>query len=135
MQNSQTGNMLWSADGIELFLGSENLEDNGPMLFSDLQILIGAGRDGQIFVSNHRSTQGIVSAVVPAADGKGYTLEVALPWKVLGVDKVTDGMKFRFDLAVDDSSNGKDRQAQLMWSGSHRNSSDRGAWGELRLSK
>jgi len=135
MQNTQSSKMLWSADGVEIFFGSENLEDNGPMLFSDLQILVGAGKDGQFYVSNDRSTQGIISAVVPAVDGKGYTLEIALPWKILGVDKVSDGMKFRFDLAVDDSLNGKDRQAQLVWSGSHRNSSDRGAWGELRLSK
>ena len=104
------------------------------MLFTDRQILIGAGKSPQAFVVNSPKQPKLDVAVVPSVDGKGYTLEVAIPWTVLDVTP-KEGMELLFDLAVDDSPDGKGRRCQLMWNGGARNSSDRGAWGRLKLER
>jgi len=65
--------------------------------------------------------------------GNGYTLEAGIPWSALGLSPA-GGREFRFDLGVNDSADGLARTRQLMWNGTARNSSDRGAWGRARLS-
>ena len=67
-------------------------------------------------------------------DGKGYTLEAAIPFEALGF-KPAEGTEIRFDLAVDDSENGKRRLRQLMWNGTDRNSGDRTNWGRAVFGK
>ena len=137
MQNRRRGAELWSADGLELFIGSRELEQGGALRFSDRQILLGAGRaekgTGPAFhVVNASAQPAIEVAAVPAVHRGGYTLEAAIPWKALGV-KPGEGTELLFDLAVDDSRDGASRLCQLMWNGTARNSSDRGAWGRLKL--
>jgi len=137
MRNLHSGADLWSADGLELFLGSEAVEQGGPLRFTDRQILIGAGRgdgEGQFHVVNASRQPAVKMAVVPDAAGNGYVLEIAIPWKVVGVEP-KEGLELLFDLAVDDSSDGKSRRCQLMWNGTARNSADRGAWGRLKLER
>ena len=65
-------------------------------------------------------------------DGRSYTLEAAIPWSVMGV-KPEQGRELLFDLAVNDSVDGKARRSQLMWNGSAKNSGDRTHWGRLRM--
>ena len=137
MQNQRSGADLWAADGIELFLGSEAIDEAGPLRFTDRQILIGAGRPdgkGQFHIVNAPHQPTVTMAVVPAAASNGYTLEVAIPWNLVGVEP-KEGLGLLFDLAVDDSSDGTTRNCQLMWNGSARNSADRGGWGRLRLER
>ncbi|MBN2712413.1 MAG: hypothetical protein JXR97_08305, partial [Planctomycetes bacterium] len=135
MKNSHEGDRLWSADGIEIFFGSEKLEQGGTLLFTDRQILIGAGKANQFHVVNAPKQPDIKTAVVPSVDGKGYTIEASIPWSALDVENVKENSEFIFDLGVDDSENGSGRRAQLMWNGIARNSSDRGAWGRLKLAQ
>ena len=137
MQNQHSGADLWSADGLELFIGSEALDQGGPLRFTDRQILIGAGNrngEGQFHVVNAPRQPKVQMAVIPAAAANGYALEVAIPWSIIGVTP-KEGLELLFDLAVDDSSDGKSRNCQLMWNGTARNSADRGAWGRLRLER
>lgn len=135
MRNRMTGKNLWRGDGIEVFFGAEAPETAGPLLGSDRQLLLGSGGAKQIFSANGHDAAGITAAAFPAVDGKGYTVETAIPWSALGVKRPAEGMKFRFDLAIDDSTDGENRRTQLMWSGTDRNSSDRGGWGELKLAR
>lgn len=137
MRNDQKGDMLWSGDGIELFVGHEQVGEPGPLLFTDRQILLSAGR------SNDRCQWHFVRAsaqpecamtVVPDVDGKGYTLEAALPFSSLGFTP-KEGQEIMFDLAVDDSSDGKSRVRQLVWNGTARNSGDRSAWARAVFAK
>ncbi len=131
MKNSYKGDMIWSADGIELFIGSEQLDQAGPMIFSDRQILLSAGQvDGrnQCHFARVTDQPQCEMAVAADVDGKGYTLEVAIPFKALGFTP-KDGQQILFDLAVDDSADGKARVRQLMWNGTARNSGDRTVWG------
>ena len=132
MKNDLNGEHLWSADAIEIFIGYEKPETKGPLLFSDRQILIGAGKNDQFHVVNLNPQPKITSTVVPSVDGKGYTIEAAIPWDVIGI-KAKEGQEYLFDIGVDNSNDGKGRSCQIMWSGIARNSSDRSAWGTLKL--
>ncbi|HCE45264.1 MAG TPA: hypothetical protein DET40_17125 [Lentisphaeria bacterium] len=131
MQNKNTKDMLWSGDGLELFIGSENIEQGGALRFTDRQILLGAGAPdgkGQVWFANSPEQVECKMAVVPRVDGKGYVIEAAIPLSALGL-KPKKGQEILFDLAVDNSADGKGRKSQLMWNGISRNSSDRSAWG------
>ena len=132
MMNEHTGDRLWNADVLELFIGSEKLDQGGPLLFTDRQILLGAGKSNQTFVVNQPKQPAIETSVTPSVDGKGYTLEAAIPWTALAVTP-KEGQTFLFDLAVGNSTDGKQRSSQLVWYGGPRDSSDRSAWGRLSL--
>jgi hypothetical protein len=137
MRNQRSGADLWAADGVELFIGSETIDEAGPLKFTDRQILIGTGSrdgEGQFHVVNAAQQPDVKMAVIPSASGDGYTLEVSVPWSVIGAEP-KEGLELLFDLAVDDSSDGTSRNCQLMWNGTSRNSADRGGWGRLRLER
>ncbi|MFA6287725.1 MAG: hypothetical protein WC661_10110 [Opitutaceae bacterium] len=42
-------------------------------------------------------------------------------------------MELLFDVVIDNSDDGDFRLQQLVWSGTGKNSGDRGAWGRARL--
>ncbi|MEY3898586.1 MAG: hypothetical protein RLZZ214_4108, partial [Verrucomicrobiota bacterium] len=132
MKNAHSGGDLWNADGLELFIGSEKIDQGGSLLFTDRQILLGAGKDNQTHVANAPQQPAIATSVTPAVDGQGYTLEAAIPWSALDLTP-RDGQTLLFDLAVGNSTDGKSRSSQLVWNGGSRNSSDRSAWGRLSL--
>jgi hypothetical protein len=135
MCNNKSGGNLWNGDGIELFVGSDNLDQAGTLLFSDHQVLLGAKpqpKAGDWYFVNAPKQADIAMFVAPTVDGKGYTLEAAIPWTALGVVP-KEGHELLFDIGVDDAPQGGDRTRQLMWSGGHRNSVDRSEWGRLQL--
>jgi len=130
MRNNKEGGSIWNGDAIELFIGHKDLETGGPLQFSDRQILLSAGQpaNGQAGWAVNQPEQLIKQVFVQAApDGKGYTLEVAIPFEQLGFTP-KEGQRILFDLAIDDGT-GEARQRQLMWSGGERNSGDRTSWG------
>jgi hypothetical protein len=131
MQNTQPPEGLWNGDGVELFIGSENIGQGGAMLFTDRQILLGARESGQFHMTNIAAQPDIKTAVVPNIDGSGYILEASIPWQALGVAP-KENMTLLFDIAID-NSDGEGRNAQLMWNGGARNSADRSHWGRLLL--
>jgi lysozyme family protein len=55
-----------------------------------------------------------------------------VPWTLLGITPKENSVVL-FDLAIDNGDTSKGRTTQIMWNGSARNSSDRGAWGRLKL--
>jgi hypothetical protein len=132
MKNGHTGGDLWNADVLELFIGGEKPEQGGALLFTDRQILLGAGKNNQTHVVNAAKQPAIETSVAPSVDGQGYTLEAALPWSALDIVP-REGMTLLFDLALGNSADGKQRTSQLVWNGGPRNSSDRGGWGRLAL--
>jgi len=132
MSNKGTGDRLWNGDGIEVFLGAESIDKGGPMLFTDRQILVSGAKSDDTFVPRETKGLKVKSAVVAAADGKGYVVEVAIPWALIEYTPKA-GDTVLFDLAIDDAPTGGSRERQLMWSGSQRNSSDRSGWGRLTL--
>ncbi|HSI08409.1 MAG TPA: sugar-binding protein [Rariglobus sp.] len=132
-KNNKPPASYWLGDGIELFIGSKNLVDGGALQFSDRQILIGAGDKPGVSVVDHPEAGAACRVlVVKEVSGDGYTLQVELPWSVLGFTPKA-GMEFLFDVAIDNSADGETRLQQLVWNGTGKNSGDRGAWGRARL--
>ncbi|MFV0416197.1 MAG: sugar-binding protein, partial [Chthoniobacterales bacterium] len=126
MQNEQSNADLWKGDGIEIFIGSEELEKGGPLRFSDRHILLSAAPDAATpaFYLNTETQPETKTAIIPKAGGNGYVLEAALPWEALG-GKPEPDKSYRFDVAIDDSANGKKRRGHLVWNGTEFNSGDR----------
>ncbi len=137
MKNEHKGDSIWAGDGVELFIGHEQLDRPGSLLFSDRQVLLSAGLPGgapQWYYANAPRQYGCELAVFPKVDGKGYVLEAAIPFEALGFQP-KDGQRLGFDLALDNSADGDSRQCQLMWNGVARNSGDRTHWGTAILTK
>jgi len=125
---------IWNGDAIELFLGSENLDQGGPLLFTDRHLSVGAGAAGAapFFDSNSPAQYACQTNLIPGGDGKGYTLEIAIPWSGLGVTP-KPGLELLFDLAIDDAATDRGRSRQITWNGTDKNSSDRTHWGRMKL--
>lgn len=135
LRNTRSDADLWMGDCIELFLGPEEVDQGGPLLSGDRQILIGARAEATGAAPVHvvrATTPGVEAFCFPAADGKGYVVQAAIPFTSLGLSPRTD-LALRFDLAVDDSTDGARRDRQLVWNGNDRNSTDRGPWGRAVL--
>ena len=136
MRNDQQMDGIWNGDGVELFVGAEEMDKTGPLLFSDRQILLSAGKlaDGvHSFIAHAPKQVACKVFVTPNVNGKGYVIEAAIPFEALGFTP-RDGHTIRFDLGIDDGS-GSGRQRQLMWSGGARNSGDRTDWGRVKFMK
>jgi hypothetical protein len=137
MKNVNKGASIWAGDGVELFIGPEQVEQPGALRFTDRQILLSAGNaDGQPqwYFANAPQPVPLKLVVVPNVNGQGYTLEAAIPFQSLGFAP-QDGETLAFDLAIDNSMDGSNRTAQLVWNGTARNSADRTHWGRARLTK
>ena len=72
--------------------------------------------------------------VLPHVNGQGYTLEAAIPFSSLGFTP-QDGKTLAFDLAINNSTDGTNRTAQLVWNGTARNSAGRTHWIRARPTK
>jgi hypothetical protein len=132
-KNTREPKRYWAGDGVELFVGPRSLNDGGSLQFSDRHILVGAGDTPGVFIVDHpASGKECRALVVKDVSGDGYTLQVELPWAVLGFEPKA-GMELLFDVAIDNSDDGEVRLQQLVWSGTGKNSGDRGAWGRARL--
>ena len=137
MMNQHKGGDLWEGDGIELFTGFEALDQGGGLQFGDRQVLLGAGKaEGQFqsYIARGPKQVPCQVFVAPKVDGKGYTLEAAIPFEALGFAP-KENMQIRFDIGIDDSEDGSGRARQLMWNGSDRNSGDRTGWGKAVFAK
>lgn len=137
MNNQAAGGDIWNGDGVELFIGYEELAKGGALLFTDRHILLSAGEVKGKFpthIVNVDKQPAIELVVVPTVDGKGYTMEAAIPWSAIGV-RPELGKTLLFDLAVDDAEEAGGRVCQLMWNGGARNSSDRSNWGRMKLAR
>lgn len=133
MQNKKSPASFWAADCVELFIGAGELDQGGNMIFSDRQILIGAGEKPAIHIADRPDEAASCQVIgTKEVSGDGYVLQVAIPWKVLGV-KPEAGKELLFDVAIDNSDDGEFRKQQLAWNGSSQNSSDRGSWGRARI--
>ena len=133
MMNDQPPGSMWSADCVELFIGPGNLKDGGTMIFSDRQILLGAGQQPKVFIGGHpeESAQCKLLTIKNVA-GDGYVLEAVIPWSVLKIKPEAD-KEMLFDVAIDNSDDGKIRKQQLMWNGKANNGGDRLAWGKATI--
>jgi len=123
----------WDNDGIELYFDMNHNE--GAYDSYDRQWIkvansttiwqkIGTAQGGVT------SNSTVVSATQLITDG--YTLELAIPWKILGV-KPNISSLYGFDIAVDDADATTTRGNQVMWAGNGNNYQDLSNVGVLML--
>ncbi|WP_211326569.1 DUF7594 domain-containing protein [Paenibacillus flagellatus] len=137
MKNQYRNQNVWKGDGVELFVGPNDLVSQGDLLFLDSQIILSAGlTDGQPYAHwfNSSRQKPLDMAVKPKADGTGYVLEAAIPWESLNIDPAA-GTKFKFDFGFDDSEDGANRKRQWVWNGTSSNATNRGHWGKASLTE
>jgi len=133
MKNRQAGGALWQGDAVELFFGPEQTGETGPLLPGDRHVLLSAAADAQgkaaVYFVNQKVQPPCGLTAIPDVDGKGYTLEAAIPFSSLGFNP-KDGDTLLFDIGLDDSADGLTRARQFMWNGTSRNSTERSGWGK-----
>ena len=137
MINFQNGSGIWNGDAVELFIGYEDLDRVGNMIYSDRQVILrGApAKDGQnnAWLANAPSQKTIDSIVVPNIDGKGYTIEARIPFASLDMTPKVN-QTLLFDIALDSTNNVRSpRSEQVLFNGTKHASRDRGVWGHAKL--
>ncbi len=131
MVNARTGSGVWGGDGIEIFVGGQDVDEEGPIMVTDRQLIISGGlsADGNMnywFYNTGEQTE-IEMMLKEYSDGLGYTIEAAIPWSGLNVDDIREGRRIRIDVGLDNADEGT-RSAQWMWSGGAGNNADRTGW-------
>jgi hypothetical protein len=137
MLNPNSGANIWNGDGIELFIGPDNIDEGGELAFTDRQILLSGSKETgsvQTYIGGAPTSAKINMEVVKNVTGDGYALEAAIPWAALNMNPA-EGKSFLFDIGIDDATSEGGRSRQLMWNGISRNSGDRSKWGIAKLVK
>ena len=135
MKSTQNGVNIWSGDAIEIFIGYDLLEESGALKYCDRQIMLRASGpfdDKSSHIIGGEKVKPIRHIAVPFANGKGYSIEAAIPFANLGF-KPKVNQNLIFDIGIDDSADGQARIRQSVWNGSALNSKDRTRWGLLKL--
>ncbi|HSI87060.1 MAG: sugar-binding protein [Candidatus Methylacidiphilales bacterium] len=132
MKSDKSPAVLWGADCVELFIGTD-LTSQGNMVFNDRQILLGGTDPSKHHVVDHaEESDQIQSYSVKDVTADGYVVQAAVPWKLLGIEP-RPGLELVFDVLIDNSDDGEYRKEQLAWNGTAKNSKDRGGWGRAKL--
>lgn len=116
-------------DTIEVLIGDEPQVD-GPLRPSDRNVRLSASTAG-VSTSINGAQPTIDAVAMTTSDGKGWTLEAAVPWTALGLTP-TPGKTLRFDLVVSDGHRMR-VTSRVAWSGNPSNDTDRSSWGRLLL--
>ncbi|CUS05144.2 conserved protein of unknown function [Candidatus Promineifilum breve] len=142
---TQTGNLAFRGDSIELQIDADRAGDYGPTLsLDDFQISLSPGDFGAIAPSAFRF-QGTASgemrdattphtiAVTATPTGTGYVLEAAIPWRDLGITPAP-GLVIGLAVNVNDNDRpGTAAQEMMKSSAPNRRFADPTTWGTLTL--
>ncbi|MFK7692227.1 X2-like carbohydrate binding domain-containing protein [Paenibacillus sp. HJGM_3] len=112
MINTKTGTGIWNGDVLELFMGTEDLDytqypdKKGTMLPTDIQLVLGSGIDfgyqSYMTINGVNSKPSVFMELKKDADGKGYTMEVAVPLHQLGLTQPWTGKPFILNAFLSD---------------------------------
>lgn len=114
--NNQTGKDIWNGDAIEVAFSSESgLRNDRNFLYpSDRHIGIQMGGTNSVYdFSRQKNLDGCT--IKTTKTSTGYIVEMALPWKSLGVDALADDLKYDFEFAVDIAGAEGVRKLQSRW--------------------
>ncbi len=123
-----THSQPYNNDCVEVFLNPSN-QKRGTYQEGDRQLFVGypMGRTGL----HDNNVSGVKTGWQDVEDG--YTVEMAIPWNVIGVQP-GDGVEIGFDLTCDDNEGGITRETVLAWNGTSNNWQDTSGFGTLILS-
>ncbi|MDF2925499.1 MAG: agarase [Paenibacillaceae bacterium] len=123
MENTQTGANIWNGDNLEIFLGMEDLdyklypESKQTMLPSDAQIVLSGGLtngvQNYIYVNGGITYPNIDMKLTADTDGKGYTIEAAVPLSALGIAEPWNNRQVIMNAVLNDG--GFSKRGQWGW--------------------
>ncbi|MBW7452968.1 S-layer homology domain-containing protein, partial [Paenibacillus sepulcri] len=142
MRNTNTGSNIWNGDNMEIFLGTDDLDyalypdKKQTTIPSDVQIVLSGGIDDgpqfYLYQNGVFTYPNITMGVHQDADGKGYTIEAAIPLSVLGIANSWDSKKVIMNPVLNDG--GYDKRGQWGWTTNDEASKkSRGQWGLAAL--
>jgi hypothetical protein len=124
---TQRGYGIWQGDHIELFLDMKPDLEPDRDAFGEGQFQFGFSpgnfrTTGDPLVDCapeafcYRPEGATVRGVAVAAErtATGWTLEAAIPWQLLGIERPTAGMPMRFEVALSDTDTSEPQQESLM---------------------
>jgi hypothetical protein len=128
---TQSACATYNNSAVEIYLEMADDGDTFPGSLGDFQLMI--SYDCLHFCMN-------ASVALPPAgmqiastyDGAGYTIEVKLPWTMLGVVPLI-GNSYRFDVQVDFNNGTSTRVGQLVWNGDANNWKSAANFGDVLL--
>ncbi len=138
MVNTRTGSGIWNGDCLEIFIGDEDLDFSvypaDAMAPSDRQIVISGGKtlgyQYYLYTGGVTTYPVILMDIEPDADGRGYTLEAAIPLEVLGFTKPWQGTGRETILNVVLNDGAFAGRGQWGWTtDSEQTKKSRGLWG------
>ncbi|WP_146767236.1 DNRLRE domain-containing protein [Paenibacillus sp. YN15] len=140
MVNAHTGSGIWNGDALEIFIGDEDLESSvyppGGMAPSDRQIVLSGGTingyQSYLNVGGVNSYPAMLMHIKPDADGKGYTMEAAIPLETLGFIKPwqNGGTKAIMNVVLSDGGFGG--RGHWGWTtNGEQTKKSRGLWGKV----
>lgn len=117
----------WDDDSVEVYIDPTNAGGT-TYTTNDRQIVQRYNDSG--LCSGVGSNTGVLHAW--AAINGGYSVELAIPWSLLGTT-ASSGKTIGFDVGVNDDDDGGARDSQIVWSGTANNSQDPSGFGKLSL--
>ncbi len=119
---------IWRDDSIEIGIDADHDHHftwNGP----DYQFTVAV--DGRWARLGHDTPDPFIKRHV-RENADGWTVEIEIPWSVLGIPPGTEGRILGFTFAYHDDDDGGNWDSYLIWAGEHTNTSD-ADYGQLTL--
>jgi hypothetical protein len=120
----------WQDDAAEIYLDLNNGK-TGAFQADDCQIVIPRLTGTVDGVGS--ASYSAISVVRTSVGSTGYMLDVSIPWTALPISPAPLGQTIGINLAVDDDTDGGDRDAQLMLSGTDQAYDNPSTWASLLL--
>jgi len=127
--NSGTPLNVWQDDSAEVYLDAS--KNNGTIYDAfDRRCFVQGYNDTAL--ANIGSATGVLHGWAPITGG--YSVEMAIPWRNLGITPVGGTTTIGFDVGNNDDDGGTTRESHLLWNGQDTNSDDTSQFGDCFLS-
>jgi hypothetical protein len=132
--NTRTGKDIWNGDALEIAFSSISgtLAQRKIFYPTDFHLGISMKPYGKVYDwSKDREVAGSIVRVQYA--GKGYSAEVAIPWKSLGISAFEPGKTYDCEIAVDIADAASVRTFQSRWNSADKEgfNFDPSRWGSI----
>jgi hypothetical protein len=118
----------WDDDSAEVYIDPTNA--GGTTYTANDRQIVQRYNDAGL-CSGVGSNNGVLHAWAPISGG--YSVELAIPWSLLGTT-ASSGKTIGLDIGVNDDDDSTTRDSQMMWSGTANNSVDPSGFGHATLS-
>jgi len=130
VRNEQRTDTLWQEDCLEVFLDlmADGEATAGEYGLDDFQFFLAASGKQQV----QTKQDGVACEFEVRKTKRGYRVEAAFDLRRMGLVPA-NGTLIGFDLAIDDTDGGPERESQLAWRGTARNFRDTRGFARTRI--